>query len=269
MLGWACSMLWGADPRDIVRRTVEANERSTDASLHYTFLERQEVRELDASGKVKSRKIETWDVTPLEGSPYRKLVARNDQPLMPAEQQQEEEKLRFSNQQRRQETPEQRDSRVAAWKQRQERQRAPLRELPDAFNFTLAGEEQMGGRTVYVIEGRPRPGYHPKSRFSSFFPKVRLRMWIDQQDYQGAKVEMEAMDTITFGGFLVRLAKGTRLLIEQTRVNEEAWMPRHIFVTASARILLVKGFRRDFEYTFSDYKKFTVDSRVAAAGGQP
>ena len=140
----------------------------------------------------------------------------------------------------------------------------PVRELLDAFDFTLAGEQQMGGREVYRIDATPRPGYQPKSQFASFFPKVRLRFWIDKQDYQAARIEMETLDTISFGGFLVRVGKGTHLVIEQTRVNNEVWLPREVLLTAAARILLVKGFNRELAFTFSDYKKFQVDSRVVA-----
>lgn len=265
-MGWGWALVWGADPREIVRASVEKNAHNADASLNYRFLERQEVRELDRSGKIKSRKIETWDITPMEGSPYRRLVARDDLPLAAGEQQREEEKLRFSSDQRRQETPEQRKARVAAWQQREERQRAPLRDLPEAFNFTLHGEERLDGRAVWVIDANPRPGYRPRSTFTAFFPKVHLRLWIDEKDDQGAKVEMEALDTITFGGFLVRLAKGSHLMIEQTRVDEDVWLPERVSVVASARILLLKGFHRDFEYTFSNYRRSTAGPHAAAGG---
>jgi len=53
-------------------------------------------------------------------------------------------------------------------------------------------------------------------------------------------------------------------VIEQTRVNNEVWLPREVLLTAAARILLVKGFNRELAFTFSDYKKFQVDSHVVA-----
>ena len=42
-----------------------------------------------------------------------------------------------------------------------------------------------------------------------------------------------------------------------------------VLLTAAARILLVKGFNRELAFTFSDYKKFQVDSRVVAVADQP
>ena len=67
VLGCLASLLYGVDPREIVRRTVDLDRRNTQLSSSYTFLQRQVVRELDRSGKLKSQKDETWDITPLEG----------------------------------------------------------------------------------------------------------------------------------------------------------------------------------------------------------
>jgi hypothetical protein len=262
-------MLFAEDARDIVRRAVELDSANTKLARNYTFLQRQDVRELDSDGKVKSQRLETWDITLLEGSPYRRLVARNDQPIPAEEQRHEDEKLRRSIEDRRQETSALRERRLAEWTNRQERQREPVKELPDAFDFTLTGEEVLGGRPVYVIAGSPKPGYKPKSTVAGFFPKVKLRLWIDQRDYQGARIEMEVLDTISLGGFLLRVSKGSRLLIEQGRVNDEVWLPKKVTLHATARVLLVKGLNREMDFTFSDYKRFQADSRVVAVGERP
>jgi hypothetical protein len=135
-------------------------------------------------------------------------VARNDQPLSPKEQKKEEDKLRKSIEERRKETAEQRARRIADWERRRQRQRDPLKELPDAFDFRLAGEEALASGEVYVIDATPKPGYKPKLPSAAYFPKVKARLWIDKNDYHWAKVELETLDTISFGGFLVRLGEG-------------------------------------------------------------
>ena len=72
------AILGAQDPREIVRRSVEIDRKNLEIARNYTYLERQEERELDGSGKVKSTEVQTSDVTLLEGSSYRRLVARND-----------------------------------------------------------------------------------------------------------------------------------------------------------------------------------------------
>ena len=259
------AILAAQDPREIVRRSVETDRKNLEIARNYTFLQRQEVRELDGSGKVKSTHTQTSDVTMLEGSPYQRLVARDDQPLSPDEQKKEEDKLRKSIEQRRKETEDQRARRIADAERRRERQHEPMKELPDAFDFRLIGEEALASGDVYVIDATPKPGYKPKLRSAEYFPKVKARLWIDKNDYHWAKVEAETLDTISFGGFLIRLAKGGHLTVEQAHVNQEVWLPKSVTVRATARVALVMSVRREIIFTLSDYKKFQVDSRVVSA----
>ena len=258
------AVLAAQDAREIVRRSVEIDRKNLEIARNYTYLERQEVRELDASGKVKNTEAQTSDVTLLEGSPYRRLVARNDRPLSAKDQRKEEEKLQKSITDRRKETAEQRERRVADWERKQQKQREPLKELPEAFNFKLAGEEALNGGVAYVIEGTPKPGYRPKSASTAFFPKVKLRFWIAKEDYQWVRVDLESLDTISFGGFLIRLAKGSHLSIENARINNEVWLPKRAEIHGSVRLALVKVMRGEIVFTFSDYKKFQAESRVIA-----
>jgi hypothetical protein len=259
------AILAAQDPREIVRRSVEVDQKNVELARNYTYLQHLELRILDGSGKVKSTQTQTWDVTFLEGSLYQRLVARNDQPLSPKEQKKEEDKLRKMTEQRRKETNEQRERRIADSERRDERQHEPLKELPDAFDFRLIGEEALASGEVYAIDATPKPGYKPKLHSAAYFPKVKGRLWIDKTDYHWAKVELETLDTISFGGFLIRLGKGGHLTLEQARVNGEVWLPKSVTVRATARLALIKSFHGELIMTFSDYKKFQVDSRVVSA----
>jgi len=214
-------------------------------------------------GKLKKPpEVRTYDITLLEGSPYKRLVARNDKPLPPQEEKKEQEKLRRSIDERRKETPDQRKARIAEWDRRQQHQRAPLLEIPDAFNLRLAGEEKWNGRDVYVIVATPRPGYKPKSAATAFFPKVQGKLWIDKQDGSWVKCEAESLDTISIGGIFVRLAKGTHASFEQARINDEVWLPQRIAVSVSARVMLISAARAEVEVRFSNFRKFQADSRL-------
>src|SRR5262245_62164983 len=92
------------DPRELVRRSIRLSDQDLAAARNYTFLERDETRELDGNGQVQTHNIKLFDVTLLEGSPYRRLVGRDDHPLPPDEQTAEEQKLRASIEDRRKET---------------------------------------------------------------------------------------------------------------------------------------------------------------------
>lgn len=257
------------DPAEIVRRAVETDTLNQETARNYTFLQRQEERQFDGSGKQKQYQLRTWDVTLLEGSPYRRLVARNDQPLSPAEQQNEEEKLRSNIEQRRKETPQQRERRLAEWHRRQQRQREPMREMVDAFNLRLVGEETLNGGQAWIIDATPKPGYKPKLASAAYFPKITARLWISEGDYNWIKIDARTLDTISFGGFILRLGKGAHLAIEQTRVNNEVWLPKHVSVDFNARLALIKGLRASLDVVFSDYKKFQAESRITSIEEKP
>jgi hypothetical protein len=255
-------LLPAQDALEIVRRATEHDRHNSAVARNYTYLQRQEQRETDTNGQLKKTESTTMDVTLLEGSPYRRLVARNDRPLSTKEQQLEEAKLQKSIADRRRETPEQRDRRIADWERRQERQREPIKELLEAFNFTKAGEEKLNGADAWVIDGAPKPGYRPTRQSTSFFPKVKLRLWVEKSDYHWVKLDMESLDTITFGGFLIRMAKGSHLTAENTRINNEVWLPKRAVLKGSIRIALVKVMRGEMIFEFSNYRKFQAESRI-------
>jgi hypothetical protein len=74
------------DAREIIRRAVAADELNWKAARNYTFLQRVELRWLDAQGKVKLSHVQTYDVTLQEGTPYRQLVQKEDSALSPSGQ---------------------------------------------------------------------------------------------------------------------------------------------------------------------------------------
>jgi hypothetical protein len=115
---------------------------------------------------------------------------------------------------------------------------------------------------VWVVSGSPRPGAQPKTRDARVLLKLRGRMWIDKSTYQWAKVEGETTDTISWGLFLARLNPGARLTFEQTEINSEIWLPKRLFVAGSGRIGLIKRLAEDQQIDWSNYRKFSVDSKI-------
>jgi hypothetical protein len=251
------------DPREIVRRSTEENRRTEKLAESYTFIERQEERGFDSRGRTERHVVKSYDVTLTEGSPYRRLIARDDKPLPPDEERKERQKLENSIAERRAETPAQREKRLADWRRKREHDREFLRELPDAFDFRMAGDETVDGRRVYVIDATARPGYKPKSTDGKLLSKMKGRLWIDAETYEWVKTEAETSDTVSFGGFALRLNPGTRFTLQQVRVNGEIWLPKRASVTWQARLLLFKRLSGQVDFTYSDYKKFQSDYEPA------
>ncbi len=258
----ALSLPAADDPKEIIRRALQINAHNSELERSYTYVEREENRTVDGAGVVKHRESMTWDVTRLQGSFYRRLIQNNDKPLTAKEEAEQQAIQKKRAEMRRKETPEQKQKRLDARERGRKEQQEQLNEVPDAFDLRIVGEEQIDGMPVWIIEGTPHKGYKPKSKEVAYMSKMKGRICVSKSDYQPVKIEAETTETISIGAFLARVQKGFRIHMEFTRVNDEVWLPRFFSIVGSARVLLVKGLHMDRETTYSNYKKFTAESRV-------
>jgi hypothetical protein len=249
-------------PKEIVRRAMEHDVNNWEQEKNYTFVQRIEQRELNSDGSVKSDKSETEEIIFLYGQPYAHLIKRNDQPLSDADARKVEKKLNDTMEKRSHETATERQSRLADWERRHQQEHSFLIEVPDAYDFQLLGEEMLNGRAAYVVSGNPRRDFQPKLNAARVLPKLRPKLWIDKESFAWLKMEADVIDTITWGGFLLRLHPGSHIELAQTLVNNEVWFPLHAHISFDARIALVKTIRLEIDAQFSDYKKFRTDSKI-------
>jgi len=247
------------DAREIIRDAVAADERNWRIARYYTFLQRVELRRLDSQGRVKLSEVQTYDVSLQQGTPYRQLVQRDDRPLAATEEKKEQENLAKSIADRRQESAPERAIRLSAYERRPDWQREAWHALPEAFDFHLAGESRLDGHNLSIIEAMPRQGYKPPSATARMFRSLKGRLWVDQQDRQIVKAEVEVMDTISMGLFLVRVAKGSHATLELTPAQEGVWLPDRLQVFASVRLGLVQVLHIEQTVRYSRYGSVPAD----------
>jgi len=230
----------------------------------YTWTARQTDRLLDSKGQVKSQKTEEWETVVVYGEPHHRMLERNGRPLSAEDQRKEQEKLDQAVAKRERETAQERVRRTADFEKQRAKDREFLREIPDLFDFKLLGEEKIDGHDVWVISATPKPGAQPKHGDAKALLKVQAKVWIDKAEYQWVRLEAETTATISFGLFIARLSPGAKLEFEQTRVNDEVWLPKREVVRGAARLGLVKKLVGEEETTWNNYRKFQVDSKVVA-----
>jgi len=88
--------------------------------------------------------------------------------------------------------------------------------------------------------------------------------WKPSRTYHWVKLDAEVIDPVYWGLFLVRLDQGARIRFDETRVNDEVWLPRWISIAASARIGIFKKLRVQEDTTYKNFRKFQTDSRMVA-----
>ena len=252
--------------KELFRVVAEKDRENQKRQRDYTYIEREVQNKLDGKGETKSTEIKTYEVLEIYGEQVQRLIQKDDKPLDAKEAAKEEEKIQKIIDKRKEESESDRKKREEKEEKEREDGRKFVNEVADAYNFKLVGTEMVSGREAWVIDGEPRPGYEPQMKEAKFLPKFHGRVWIDKSDLQLAKMDVEAIDTVSVGWVLARIHKGSRFMLEQTRVNDEVWLPRHMTFKFDARVALLKGYNIDGDQEFRDYKKFGTTSKIVGMG---
>ena len=191
--------------RVVADKDLENDKRLRD----YTYIERDEEHKLDGKGQAKSTEVKTYDVMELYGEQVQRLIEKDDKALDAEDSAKEEKKIQKIIDKRKNESEDARKKREEKEEKDREEGRKFVLEVADAYNFKLAGTESLGGREAWVIDAEPRPGYEPHMKEAKFLPKFHGRVWIDKDDAQLAKMDVECIDTVSLGWFLARVHKGS------------------------------------------------------------
>jgi hypothetical protein len=255
--------------RELLRRAEEKDLENDKRLRDYTYIERVVRRQLDGKGGIN--KTETWtsEVLEIYGEPVERRTSKDDKPLAADEVKKEDEKIQKIIDKRKNESGEDRRKRLEKEEKGREEDRKFVLEIADAFNFRLVGSEAIDGRDTWLFEGEPRPGYEPKGRNAKILSKFKGRVWIDKAEAEWVKLDITAIDTISVGFVLARIHKGSHLIVELTRVNDEVWLPKRVQLHFDARVALFKSYDDDVEQTYRDYKKFRTDTKITVVGEQP
>ena len=245
-----------------MRRAVEIDHGNWEKVRNYTCQNRQVIKQLGKHGDVKSTEIKTFDINFYYGREYQRLVQINDKPLDEQEQKKEEEKLNKFLAKYRDESESEREKRLEKEKKEREEGRLFLKDVVNAYDFRLLGEEVIDGVGTWVIEANPRPDFHPTQPHADMLKKIKGKVWIEKKNYNWVKVDAEATDTISFGLFLFRIHPGSRFSFQQSFVNNEVWVMKRLDIEGGARIALFKNENVEQEDVLSNFRKFVTTVKI-------
>ncbi len=245
---------------------VRTSLRSDEALLaEYTFMEKHVENKVDAKGRVKSSKTEVYEVYPSTklGRLYRRLVSVDGKPVDAADLANEDRKHDAKMEKRRveleNETPEQKERRLAKDADRERREREVVEELFQMDDIEITGREVLDGRSAVVVTFRPRPGYKAQTKGGKVLQKLAGRAWVDEDEHQLVRIDAELLDALGVGpAGVFRLQKGARAHFQRRRVNDEIWLPAEARFSGAAKVLLFLVGRLDARSEYSDYRKFSV-----------
>lgn len=252
--------------RALIREASEKDIENDKKQRDYTYIEREEQHKLNGKGETKSIESKTHEIMVLYNEPVERLIAKDDKPLSAKDAAKEEERIQKIVDKRKNESEADRKKRLEKQEKEREDDRQFVREVTDAYNFRLAGIENLNGRDAWVIDAEPRPGFQPHRKEARILPKFRFRVWIDKADTEWVKLTADCIDTVSFGWFLARIHKGSHIEIDQTQVNEEVWLPQHVSLKLDARLALLANVNVEEEISYRDYRKFRADTRIVPVG---
>lgn len=251
----------GAGPQD-VGKILQLSLQATRADWQRPANMLQVERDADPHDGKSSTK--TYRVIMMDGSPYEELIARDGQALPPDEVTEQNDLLQAECAKRANQSADERARRVAKYQRNQQRMFDLLREMVNAFDFTLTGESQVENHRVYELRATPRQGYQPPNREAKMLTGMQGTLWIDEASYRWARVEAEVTRPVWFGWFLAKVYPGTRFLLDQAPVAGDVWMPTHFRVNVKSIVLL---FHKDITHdeTFRDYHLLPAPAKSTAA----
>ena len=232
---------------EIVQKSVANMNSNWAAAPRYDFTEH------DVTTRGGNQTVKTYRVMMIEGSPYNKLIALDNQPLSAAQAAEEDRKARQEIDRRHSESPEARQKRVAQYQRERHQDHELMREMSKAFDYSLGGDETVNGRRCFTLNATPKAGYQPTSRDTQVLKGMRGKMWVDAEQYQWVKVHAEVFRPVSFGLFFARVKQGTEFTFEQKPLEGNLWMPSHFSMNLNARVFILSRRSTDDE-TYTDYR---------------
>ena len=247
----------------------------TDSDLQsgYSFTEREVEQTLDGSGRVKQQTVKVFEVYPaLPGEePYRRLIEEDSKPVPASElaKRDRERQKHVEEYARRLSTPQTETDRQKATREYQKavkERRDAIDDIFNVFDVRMTGRETMDGHDTIAFALTPRPRAVPRTDSGKMMHHFKARAWISESDHELVRVQVEAVDNVSFGlGLLARLHKGATATYQRRKVNDEIWLPAKVTYVGSGRLLLVRKMRKGGTSDFSNYRKFSVETTTTLA----
>lgn len=234
-----------------MRSLLSEQRQQDDAISDYTY-DLLEVREnLDKKGVATSKTSLRYEVFYVRTRQIRRLVARNFQPLPEKEQASVDRKV---------------EERVRAIREGQvvtEQAGVRLSRLFPSFDFKTVGRREFQDRSALEFTFKPLSEDSPEEVVGigdDLLKRLSGRVVIDERDKRVIRLEAQSSEDIR-----AKIATGVKLRaitfkIEFVLLEDKVWLPASVNTLVTARAFFFKTVRIRQTSTYSNYRKFRVDT---------
>lgn len=237
---------------------VDKNQEQIDEiQKDYACMKLEENDESDAKGKITGRAITLYQVSYIAGHEVDRKIEVNGKALTSVEQQKEDDRINKRINQYDKE---------AADPEKRERDEVGISDFLRVSRFSNPRWERFRGQDMVVFDFGPNPNYKPKKLVDKLIYDLVGTVWVDPQAQDIARLEARFGNSFKIGGgVLASLQKGSAFQFEQSRVNNEVWLPSYDEIHVGAKLLMLKTFRADQTDRYYDYQKFHVATQQKIA----
>jgi hypothetical protein len=231
----------------LVKSLVGRQRQREEALDRYSYDVFEEKLELDGAGRVEQRHSRRYEVFFVKGRPVRLLVAEDGVPLAAKQRAKEEARSR------------EKAEAIASGKVAREQPGMRLSRVMERYDFRTVAREEREGRSVLVLEFAPLPGKRELDS-DNVLRALHGRLFVDETDAEVTRAEIR-----NSGGIKLRRGLGVSLgeldvVLDFQRLDDGVWLPRRVEATARGRVLWLKGFRQQTITSYSNFRRFGVET---------
>ena len=235
-LSWAKDTL--PDPGAVMEKVIERSQEVSraDEANQYSYQKRSIEEELDATGKATKKTEEIYEVIPIEGMPFERLVKVQGRELT-------EKELKEQN--RKEEDFRKKVAKQDAQHSSSTNNDYLNKELVDRFVFRVEGRTNLFGRSVLILSFQPKSGGSEKKIADKVLKRLAGTLWIDEEESEIAQLILGLTDDLSLGWFgMIGSLKQFDLMMERARLPEGVWVDRkQTLVVGGRKVFSTMHFR--------------------------
>ncbi len=221
------------DAEEIVRRAHATAQNKEKQKSVYTFLREVVLSDVDSKGRTSKKQTKTFRAYTNERE--QELLTVNGRQATPEEIQKERERSRKQKRRFLNADP---MNPAATGGRKENLMDRNITLFRDKFQPRLLGEESVRNRPAYVLDLEPDKDFRISHRIvDRIFNQLSLKVWIDQEDYEVAKLEAKLQDDVTFLGGIGGAVKDIKITVDQARLGANQWVDQAVQAFFDARVL--------------------------------
>jgi hypothetical protein len=215
---------------ELLDKVAEHAKQQNSKPPKREFIRTKITSELDKKSNVIKREELKYRMVIINGVLYPRLIQKNELALNPEEQRKEEEK--------------EASFRIGGGKDAKKQEGHTIlvklsEETAKRFDYAITGREQVNGRMAHVVTVTPKPGLPAKTKEERVMSNLSGRLWIDESDYEIAKLDVHLTEPVYFGvAGLLGALHAFDFCLSRNRLSEGDWENSLVKVGIQFRMLL-------------------------------